>query len=407
MRLPKSVVAALAALLGGTLIVIATPGTATGQPVPEFGMASLTTLASRSAAEFDADAAQLKAVGASWVRLVVSWNNVESNQGAFNWATVDPAVMAARANGTKVLLLLTGPAPIWAQRVGGNPLSNGATPANPATFGRFAAEAANRYKDFASTWEIWNEPNDPAFYDSPNVPSYIQLLAAAYQSIHAIQPNAVVVTGGVTSNPAAPISDESFVDQLYSNGARPILDAIGMHPYTIPFGISDDPNQYWNAVATARNTMTAYGDAAKQIWVTEYGLPTGTSAVASTEAQQASRLVEALQISAATPYLGPMFLFTVRDPVADPNNSDFNFGVFRFDGSPKASAFAIQQYATSGTPPPTTTTPTTTTATTTTTTTTVTTVPPTTTPLPPPPTAANPTTMPNMVAIWNGMMGAL
>ncbi|AGB24959.1 beta-1,4-xylanase [Mycobacterium sp. JS623] len=376
MRLRKGVVAAFAALLCGTYIVASDPSTASAQPVPEFGFASLATLASTSASDHNAYAAQVKNVGASWVRLVVPWNNVEANRGTYNWATVDPAVLAARANGTKILLLLTGPAPYWAQALLGNPLSGAGTPADPATFGAFAAAAANRYKDYASTWEIWNEPNDPTFFQSPNVPRYVQLLKAAYQSIHAVQPNAVVVTGGVTSTPAATISDTSFVDQLYSNGAKPFLDGIGMHPYTIPYGISDDPKHVWNNLAIARTTMTNNGDAAKKIWVTEWGLPTGTSAYASTEAKQASRLVEALQTAAATPYLAPLFVFTVRDLNTDTSNPDANYGVFKSDGNPKQAAYAIQQYASGGgQTPPTTTTPTTTTPTT---------APPPTTTTPPP-----------------------
>jgi GH35 family endo-1,4-beta-xylanase len=346
MRLRKPVVAAFAALLCGTVIVASEHGAESAAPVPEFGFASLATLASTSTTDYNAYAAQVKNVGASWVRLVVPWNNVEVNRGTYDWATIDPAVSAAQAYGTKMLLLLTGPAPPWAQGLPGNPFSRSATPADPATFGAFAAAAATRYKEYASTWEIWNEPNDPTFFQSPNVPNYIQLLKAAYQSIHAVQPSAVVVTGGVSSAPW-PISETSFVDQLYSNGARPFLDGIGMHPYTIPYGINDDPKHLWNDLAIARTTMTNNGDAAKKIWVTEWGLPTGTSAIASTEAKQASRLVQALQTAAATPYLAPLFVFTVRDLSTDVSNPDANYGVFKSDGSPKQAAYAIQQYATS------------------------------------------------------------
>jgi hypothetical protein len=135
MRLRESVLAAFAALLCGTQMLAAAPGTANAQAGPVFGFASLTTLGSNSSADYQAYASQVKAVGGSWVRLVVPWNNVEANQGAFNWSTIDPAVLAAQANGTNVLLLLTGPAPSWAQGRLGNPLNGAATPADPATFG--------------------------------------------------------------------------------------------------------------------------------------------------------------------------------------------------------------------------------------------------------------------------------
>jgi GH35 family endo-1,4-beta-xylanase len=347
MRLRKCVVAALVALLCGSSVVVAETGTAKAQAVAEFGFASLSSLGATSTADHDAYAAQVKNTGASWVREFVAWNVVEPEPGAFNWGNVDLAVSAARASGTKVLLALIGPAPVWAQGPGPD-LSRSATPADPATFGQFAAAAATRYGDYVSTWEIWNEPNDPTYFQAPDVPRYVQLLKAAHESIHSVQPGAVVVTGGVTSNPTASISMTSFIDQLYLSGAQPYLDGIGMHPYSIPYGVSDDPNHVWNDVAAARTTMVDAGDSAKKIWITEWGIPTGISAAASTEAQQAARLLDGLRTAAATPYLAPLFLFTVRDLSPDAGNVDHNFGVFRYDGSPKESALAIYGYATGG-----------------------------------------------------------
>lgn len=347
MKLRKNIVGALAALLCASFVVVTESGPAKAQAVPEFGFASLSSFGATSPADSDANAAQARSVGASWMREFVFWNVIEPNPGAFNWGNIDLAVSTARAKGMKVMLVLTGPAPAWAQ----GPVQDfgrSATPADPATFGKFAAAAAIRYKDQVAAWEIWNEPNDPGYFQAPDVARYVQLLRAAHQSIHSVQPGAVVVTGGVTSNPTAPISMTSFIDQLYLNGAQPYLDGIGMHPYSMPYGIRDDPNHVWNAVAAARTTMENNGDTAKQIWVTEWGLATGSSPLATSEAQQASGLLDGLQTAAATPYLAPLFIFTVRDLTADPNVFDFNFGVFRFDGSPKESALAIQRYATGG-----------------------------------------------------------
>lgn len=99
-------------LVWSAYLVAADPGKASADSVSEFGLSSLTTLVSKATDAFDSDAAQVKTVGASWVRLVVAWNLVEPSQGQFDWSTVDPAVLASRANGAKMLLLLTGPAPV-------------------------------------------------------------------------------------------------------------------------------------------------------------------------------------------------------------------------------------------------------------------------------------------------------
>ncbi|OBI82743.1 cellulase family glycosylhydrolase [Mycobacterium sp. E740] len=335
------------------------PGTASAQNVPEFGFASLTQLTATSDADYAVSAAEIKNTGASWVRLGVAWNYVEAFPGVYNWSSVDPAVLAARAKGTKILLILTGPAPYWAQGKGADPNSGSATPSDPATFGRFAAATATRYKDVVSTWEIWNEPNHPRFFTSPDVARYIKLLKAAYQAIHSVQPNAVVVTGGLTPTTDAPISEIDFVDQLYRKGGRQFFDGIGMHPYTFPYGINDDPRHVWNDLEAARAIMTKKGDAAKKIWITEWGIPTGSSPYASSETQQADRLVEALETAGATPYLAPLFIFTVRDLSANQADLESNFGVYRYDGTPKESAYALQRYATGSSPTSSSTSPTT------------------------------------------------
>src|SRR3954453_6900063 len=107
--------------------------------------------------------AGVKDVGASWVRLPVSWSDIEAVRGKRLWGATDRAVTNARANGLKVLGLITY-TPSWAYH-------SGCTlhPCAPATdkydeFAAFAAAAARRYLGRVSAWEVWNEPNERNFW---------------------------------------------------------------------------------------------------------------------------------------------------------------------------------------------------------------------------------------------------
>src|SRR5207237_6827124 len=100
---------------------------------------------------------QVKAVGASWVRIDLYWSAIQRNGPAsYDWRGFDGAVRAARRRGLAVLgvLLFT---PRWA-RAPGAPAR--APPRNPADFGAFAFRAAKHFgARGVHAYEIWNEPN--------------------------------------------------------------------------------------------------------------------------------------------------------------------------------------------------------------------------------------------------------
>ena len=62
------------------------------------------------------------------------------------------------------------------------------------------------YGKGAKYFEIWNEPNNPAFWSpTPNPAAYTADLKAAYTAIKAVAPSAMVITASLA--PAADSSD--------------------------------------------------------------------------------------------------------------------------------------------------------------------------------------------------------
>lgn len=282
-------------------------------------------------------------VGASWVRVVVNWAQIETAPGVFDWGNTDRVVDAARAQGYSVLAVLAG-TPAWAQ--GPIPsLLPGAVPVDPNTYGAFAGAAAAHLGYRVDSYEVWNEPNIPSFFAPVDAARYVGLLRAAYPAIHTADPGATVLSAGLATTidtGAWTVAPVTFLQQMYAAGAGGFMDAVALHPYTFPFTVENDPNGQWAQVDQAYGTMAANGDGGKKIWITELGAPTGNGPMAVTEEAQAAIIGSSLAQASRLPYVGPVFVHALRDAGADAFDSEQNYGLLRADFSRKPS-FAVVQ----------------------------------------------------------------
>lgn len=130
----------------------------------------------------------IRALGASTLRLFVTWNQIApapnsihtprgfaaSNPAAYpasSWSLLDREIEAATSQGLAVDLVLTAPVPRWAEgpRAPRGPLGRAVWRPNAADFGAFVKAVATRYDGHytvagttlprVSFWSIWNEPN--------------------------------------------------------------------------------------------------------------------------------------------------------------------------------------------------------------------------------------------------------
>jgi hypothetical protein len=185
---------------------------------------------------------------------------------------------------------------------------------------------ATRYRGRVAAYEIWNEPNlnyEWGYLD-PDPTGYTALLQAAYQAVKAVDPETLVVSGGLaTTGEGSPtaMGDLAFLQGMYAAGARGYFDALGSHPYA--FGHDPDYEDGWGlSLARAvqqRQVMEANGDAATPVWITEAGWVLHTSwnlveheAIAVSEAEQAAYLVRAYQkVQNEWPWVEALFLFNL------------------------------------------------------------------------------------------------
>jgi len=282
------------------------------------------------AAELDRYMSAVRASGASWFRVAVDWSRIERTRGRLDWSASDRVLAAAQRHGLRVLGLVSY-TPVWARTPAAGPSDTHGYPADPETFGDFARAAATRYFAQVDTWEIWNEPNIEEFFSpAPDVAIYTALLRAASTAIHAIQPHA------------------TFVEQLYNSGANRWFDGVAIHPYVYPALPSDPGSASYNTfqrMQLIRTSMLTGGDAAKKVWITEFGAPTSTAPRGVSADAQAASITEAVDLARRLGYVPVLFVYTLVDGGTDGRDVEDNFGLLTTDRSPKPAYLAVQRAA--------------------------------------------------------------
>jgi hypothetical protein len=291
--------------------------------------------------------ARVKAMGATWVRVPMNWVSLEMHgKGRYEWWASDRVVDAARKEGLRILGVVSY-TPAWA-RPAGTPATN--PPNDPDDYARFVAALADRYAPLGvHHWEIWNEPNVPFMWTpKPDPARYTTLLRKAFSAIKREDRRAVVLSAGLSPGWDAPdgsqMSPVTFLERMYRAGAKGSFHAVGYHPASFPYRSTYSAS--WNAFQQTPQlsaVMRAHGDAKKRIWATEIGFPTGRSSMAVSEQTQAKYLLEALRVWQASPYAGPAIVYSIRDFGTNPRNYDDNFGLVRYNGSPKPAYTAVKR----------------------------------------------------------------
>jgi hypothetical protein len=272
------------------------------------------------------------------VQLAEAKNMTLAVQGGFTWAKHDLNIrqgMNFTTNADNLLsdLRKTGAEHVLLKLIIWN---EGGLPDAPRSsdevtaFAKNAGEAAKfireRYGALFKTiaYEIWNEPNlNFEWEGQPNPAEYVTLLRAASDSIRQADPQAIIVSGA--PSPGGDYDDLKFLEGIYANGAKGLMNAVGSHPYGGPWSFdrptgTDDAGNGWpyfRKVEAQRAIMAQYGDTDTQIWATEFSWLAGVPGCDFGEhtqwqvspQQQADNLVGAYQYAHQNwPWMGPMFV---------------------------------------------------------------------------------------------------
>ncbi len=326
--------------------------------------------------DYDEVLGYVEDLGAEWVRQQVWWQDIEGSPGAYIWDELDNVVDAVGRHHRKLLISIVR-SPGWATKTG----RFGAMPNDPNDLGSFLLAMATRYQNRIQAYEIWNEQNYAVENDGevPDAGRYVELLKVAYTRIKEADPLAVVLFGPLTptgvNDPTIAVDDIAYLKQAYEYNdgeVRDYFDVLAGHvggtlnpPDTLwpdkpgpgP-GWQDHSTHYFRHVENIRAVMEAYGDADKQVWLTEFGwasiegltdVPdTGYEYAAEVSAQQqADYLVAALERGRTTyqPWMGAMLIWNLNFARTNPPGDQKSaFGLIDAAGEPRPAYDAIKAY---------------------------------------------------------------
>ncbi|HEX8976514.1 MAG TPA: hypothetical protein VF781_08380 [Solirubrobacteraceae bacterium] len=188
------------------------------------------------------------------------------------YSVTDQIVGNAAAHGLTVLPTLLY-APPWDARPNDGGL---AIPDQNAPYAEFAAAMVQRYGPRGTfwtqnpqiprlpvrMWQIWNEPNLPAYWPQPFAASYVGLLHAAHDAIKQADPRAKVVIGALTN-----FAWRAFAAVYRVPGGRKLFDVAAVNGFT---ATPADVILYWRFI---RRAMARYGDGRKPLLATEVSWP--------------------------------------------------------------------------------------------------------------------------------------
>jgi len=320
----------------------------------------------------------------TWIKQQAEWKDTENPKGNYHWDELDRIVNAAQSRNVKVLISVVK-APEWA--TGGKQ----GFPRDPKDMGDFMRAITTHFKGRVSAYEIWNEYNLMGESGDLNPGRYVELLKEAYTAVKSVDANVVVVAGALTptgvndpDGKRAPgsegaLSDTRFLEMMYqyNNGEfRSYFDAMASHPYgfnnppdtnwpdnpnlnpAFPFdekrGIPSYYNThnsfYFRRIEEQRAIMEKYGDAQKQMWLTEYGWcsdfrPDGYGECRyNTEQQQGEYILGAMRRAEKYyPWMGVMFLWNLNFSTFQPwYTGPSHFSILNGDWSGRPAYFALK-----------------------------------------------------------------
>lgn len=281
---------------------------------------------------------RLSEAGADFVRWGPRWDTVEKTLGGgYDFADTDKIVGFCDALGLSLIYTVAG--------------RDNANNTHAVEYAAYALACAQRYAGKVIAFELGNEPNHIIWSSVPSAAGYTALLKRAYSTVKAKVPTAVLLTAGMggAQNDAGDGDAADFVEQMYVAGAQGYFDALAFHPYcpgTFADSLLTQSGGAWR-MWRARQSMKAHGDKAKQIWVTEFGVPTGGTGPHVTESQQAAILYEGFSWMAARKWCGPAAWFDHQDdPTPTPSNHGDYCGLWRADWSVKPALAVFSALAT-------------------------------------------------------------
>ena len=211
--------------------------------------------------------------GIGWLRIDVSWRDVETAPGVYDWRRLDALVAESRRRRLEIIGVLAS-TPAWAT----DGLPGSGAPRSAGDWRRFCAAAAGRYADSIEVWEIWNEPNLDRFWNGTRGEWIDDILRPGAEGVRSGNP-AARIAGPALAHRSDRVWHEWLYDVLRQAGGE--IDVVTHHLYApsdeavssrlgsrTPYG--GEPGLWRLAEPSLREVLQAAGWSGP-VWLTETG----------------------------------------------------------------------------------------------------------------------------------------
>ncbi|GAC1537067.1 MAG: hypothetical protein NVS4B8_22910 [Herpetosiphon sp.] len=317
--------------------------------------------------------------GVDWIRQQVPWQDTEKADHTCGCEELDPIVEAVSGKQKKLLLSIVK-SPEWAT----GRKNDAGLPKDPKLFANFVSLLVKRYKGKVQAIEVWNEQNLAVENGGTVTPAdasrYVELLKSAYTAIKAVDPNVIVVAGGLSStgvNKAdTAVDDLVYLKAMYGyNGGemKKYFDVQGFHPSDtlhspdekwgekttvkpLGAGWDDHPTHYFRHIEDVRAVMEKEGMGDHKIWITEMGWATKNNSPGYeygnyVSLDQQGQFIEAAltRIKNSYPFVGAVFVWNMNFAVTwgqqgNPLHEQAAFGLLNPDWSPRPAFTRLQGF---------------------------------------------------------------
>lgn len=301
----------------------------------------------RSIAEVRSDFDALAAAGVRSLRVSIGWDEIEPEDDRFDFAFWDAFVDLAEERGITLLPYVCY-TPSWAAR---DPdAAWRSPPADLDALAQAIGALARRYRGRVPSWEIWNEPDNPAYW-SGDAREYAALLQAGAAAVRAADPDAEVVLGGIAW-------DLEFLRQVLEvPGAAAAADVVNVHAYFETW--SPEPLERLTEYLREAADLVAELGMGQPLWLAEVGYSSFRSGAHVSDAYrarygyehtpryQADALVRTVALALASEAVERIAWYELRDlppdeaVIGDVNNR--HLGVLGVGGARRKPAFAALQ----------------------------------------------------------------
>src|SRR5438552_2962006 len=162
-----------------------------------------------------------------YLHLRAPWVLIEKQPGIYDWSEIDRIVDPYRAANYVIVLCLYGTNP------GIDPTSSVPSPVHPRTLKAWLElerAAATHFKGRVRYHEVWDEPNRVAEWTGDKMADFAYLLKNSSVTIRSVDPEAMIVQGGLPLDPATLQGDLAWQEALYRAGIATYVDVRPIHP---------------------------------------------------------------------------------------------------------------------------------------------------------------------------------